>query len=260
MEQTVRRSELRSPESSPPPSPAIENIEKLKALGNFDFVNIPETTETTDINKDLQDDDDELAFQLFAPSIPSGKSEPGAASLQKIRLKSPTPTTADAGFVKPMRALEYYLIPSASGQDKENFQIAAVTGEAVVKRSHSPWPGSTYAWKVTNLPASSLSKAAKNLVSHEETELAVDDETSKHKRPGKKARIKTRTKLAAEREKAEKSKVEDAEREKAEREKKTRRNREKQAKKRAREKAKRAGGGDGDETIAAADEMEIGED
>lgn len=115
----------------------------------------------------------------------------------------------------------------------ERLESVAVSGDDVIVRSRSPWPGSAYAWKVTTVSAASKVRSSTT----EETQRGAG--VGKRKRIGKKHRIALRKKAQVEAEKKAAATRTAAEREAAEREKRTKRNREKKVKKKEKEKAKK---------------------
>ena len=232
MERVVDRSELLSEHSTPPASPGFERI---KHLAEFEYV---------EQKKDLipikeTGSDDELDFVLFAPS--TKRSEPSQA-VSKIRIQTPPPDDTDPGFVVPNRPQAYYFTGSISARDHENFEAAALSGQDVLTRWCHLAPGNGYVWKVRRIAMST--RQLHMLEDH--AKVMHGDIPSKHKRPGKKARVKARTKLAATKASQIHQQQADEMKEAAEREKRTRRNREKKAKKKQREKAKKAENQDGD--------------
>ncbi|KAK5132335.1 hypothetical protein LTR08_009170 [Meristemomyces frigidus] len=246
MEQTVSRVDLQSIEGTPEPESKSEAIARLKQLNDFDFVHhISNAAAGFDVDGKGAEND-ELDFQLFATN--NSATEP----VSKVRLRSPTPATGEHGFVVPERGSAYYFAPAPDALTKGDYEISALSGADVLSNALSPHPGSAYPWKVTHLPLSSLSLAARTQAVapiRNESELQ-----KKRTRPGKKSRIKVRIKLAASRTAAEIKET-------AEREKKIRRNREKKVKKKAREKAKKAGGGVTQEAnVGAVESDESGDD
>lgn len=143
MERAVGRDELQSPRSSPEPELDPEVLERLKRQADFTY----ETRDTTEAGYGPpQDDDEQLDFQLFATSKPGV-----TASTSKIRLRSPTPQTGEAGFVDSGRPSKYYF---ADATDKSSYISTALSGADILKLAKQPWPGSAYPWKVLQLPPS----------------------------------------------------------------------------------------------------------
>ncbi|EME47295.1 hypothetical protein DOTSEDRAFT_21090 [Dothistroma septosporum NZE10] len=232
MEHIIDRSELLSEHSPPPSSPSLED---MKRLGNFEYVAQKRDVLAADVNGN----DDELDFVLFAPS--DKKLHPSRA-VAKIRIQTPPPDDKDPGFVVPTRPEAYYFRGRLSTEQQQKFEAVALTGEDVLMRSHSLVPGYHYAWKVRHIAMSQRQSRA--LEEHART-ITIGS-VPNHKRPGKKARVKTRTMLEASKAFQEQQQKANELKEAAEREKRTRRNREKKAKKKQREKAKKAEGQAGD--------------
>jgi hypothetical protein len=216
-----------------------------------------------------QDEDEEMMFQLFAPS----KSAPNKAdqtepqqSAQRIRIRSPSADATTRGFLQPSRPRSYYLTDAPSEELRTTYEAAALSGEQILELSSSPWPGSAYGWRVLHIPSSQVSREAR-ITSAQQTpagfsKLGQREAPSKRKRAGKKLRIKIRSKAEAAKAKQQAAlKAKDA-KEEAEKEKRTRRNREKKVKRKAKEKAKKAegGGGDGGDGAGGTDEEDSGEE
>ncbi|GAB1740462.1 hypothetical protein NU219Hw_g5567t1 [Hortaea werneckii] len=243
MQHAVSRADLRSPQSSPGLEADPDAVAKLRNLRTIQYDN-----ETGDIGPAAlkQDDDlydDELDFQLFAPTNVTG------AAAQKIRLKSPTPP-AEAGLIHPNRHSSYYFAGHPDTLKAAQYQATALSGDKVVEMSKKSWPGAAYSWKVLHLPPSGESRSAKTSNQDCFRRLITrHDEPKKRSRKGKKARIMLRAKLLASRTAAETKEAE-------EREKRTRRNREKKVKKKLKEKAKKEAGNDDHATHSVDSEAE----
>ncbi|SMR46839.1 unnamed protein product [Zymoseptoria tritici ST99CH_1E4] len=233
MERVVDRSELLSDASPPPPSP---NIDELKHLDQFEYV-----SHKAETNGDIaMEDEEELDFCLFAPSS-TGQVQSKAA-VSKIRLASPDASNATPSFVVPSRDVSYYFTDTLQPDERQTFEVAAVSGQDVISHSHSIWPGCTYEWRVLHVKPT---KKQRQALARCDALYAKPDEpsesVSKRTRPGKQSRLKIRAKQAVIRaEEEERMKAAEL-KEAVEKEKRTRRNREKQQKKRSREKAKKAG-------------------
>lgn len=242
MERQISRSQLQSPQDTPPSSPDPEDIVRLRQHDIFEFVshNHTDTRAIGTGNGPINDiEEDQLEFQLFAATKFKDATNQ-TTTVQKIKLRSPTPTNNNPGFINPKRPIRYYITPPLSSAQREDFTAASLTGAQVLANSHSPWPGSAYPWKVLSLPISSLSSALR--AQHSSTLARLtggDSEPAKRKRKGKKARIKVRMRAAAAARRVEEGK----QAEELEREKRTRRNREKKVKRKMKEKGKKAEGG-----------------
>lgn len=195
-----------------------------------------------------EDEDEELEFQLFAPTKSTADASTPAPVAQKIRIRSPSAEEArEPGIIGYGRPLSYYHTGELDSVRAKEYEIAAVSGADVLAMSKLPCTGCAYPWKVVNIPSSQAkaalaAAAAQNLAS----EAFLPDVPKKRTRLGKKDRIKKRQKLAALKAKKEEESKSKEEKERLEREKKARRNREKKFKKRARDKAKKAAGKEGE--------------
>lgn len=234
MQHTVSRADLRSPQSSPELDADPDAVAKLRNLRTFQYENEAGDVAPAASNKNDNPTDDELDFQLFAPSNSAGDTA------QKIRLKSPTPP-AEAGLIHPNRHSSYYFAGQPDAHKAAQYQAIALSGDKVVEMSKNSWPGAAYSWKVLHLPPSGESRSAKT--SNQDCFgrlIGRHNEPRKRSRKGKKTRIMLRAKLLASRTAAETKEAE-------EREKRTRRNREKKVKKKLKEKAKKEAGNDDDD-------------
>ena len=254
MQRIIDRSELRSEDASPSSTPEPDALERLKQLNDFDFVESGPLNEAALAKIEGTTKDEELDFRLFATSKPAEK-QLASSTTQRIRLRSPSVDNTKAGFLQPTRDSGYYFAPPLSPTEKTTLETSALTGEQVLARSQSPWPGCTYPWRLLDLPTSSLYSSLRIQQSAAFRKLVSETEPARRKRPGKKYRIKLRTKHAALQSKQDAKNAAADAKEAAEREKRTRRNREKKLKKKMREKAKKGEvSGDGDaEALEAGD-------
>lgn len=223
------RSELYSRDSSPAGS-----LYSHDATDLFPFEFIEQAA--PQIEQQVEDED-EMDFFLFAHTPGQAKSEP---QVSRIRLRSPTPTDAKPGLENPHRDRSYYFTQPPTLEELQRFEFAAVSGHDVKAQSCSFCPGSLYAWKVHHIRATK--SQALVLANASSIYDSLLQKSSKRKRPGKQARIKTRTKRAEAKAAQEQHQKAAELKEVADREKRTRRNREKKAKKKSREKAKKASG------------------
>lgn len=237
MERVVHRSELLSEASTPPSSP---DLSQITTLGQFEFIDRKQDCNVNDTRQeDGNEDEDELDFQLFAPSAKKSDDAPVVA---KIRIATPEASEREPGFTRPKRDNSYYFRGPATTQELQNYEAAALSGQDILEASQIKWPGVACPWKVLEIPSS---RKQRNLLDssgavYRKLLGQYASESSKHKRPGKKSRIKTRTKAAAAQAKQAQALEAAASKEAAEQEKRTRRNREKKVKKKNREKAKKA--------------------
>lgn len=241
MERVVKRSEIDlETEDTVLPSETTSILD-VEFRDDFEYVDIADVNNKKAEEHEQGADEDELDFRLFANGPSSTHPNP-VDSIAKIRLQTPELSDREPGFVQPNRSADYYFSSPLSGLRKAQLEMAAVTGENLVARSKTPRPGSAYSWKVLHIP---VSKARGINLSPEVVTMQVrlqgtSSETTKRARPGKKARIKARIKLAAAKSREIERQKNAAEKELADREKRTRRNREKKVKKKAREKAKKS--------------------
>ncbi|KEQ82690.1 hypothetical protein M438DRAFT_356714 [Aureobasidium pullulans EXF-150] len=249
----VRRSDLiGSPQSSRASSPDLDTLERLGA--NLQFEVVDKAFQPIETVENLEDEEEELEFQLFAPTKSTTDASTPAPAAQKIRIRSPSEELREPGIVGLGRPLSYYHTGELDPVRAKEFEIAAVTGADVVAMSKQPCPGCAYPWKVIKMPPSQAKSAlAAAAAQYPVAEAFLPDVPKKRTRLGKKARIQKRQKLAAIKAKKEEEGKSKEEKERLEREKKARRNREKKFKKRARDKAKKAAGKDGDDADAADD-------
>lgn len=267
MQRVVSRSELEAEGSSRQSSPEESLGENGRALQDFEFIEQP--TQSTAYAPPGQqpeegDGEDELAFNLFAPSGSNEPAKSEQSAVQRIRIRSPSlDPDLPAGFVRPSRDPSYYFTDVKDLQAKDDFSSSAVTGDQILAQSKSTWPGSTCNWRVLQIPPPSSSQTKSIIASAPSLFGRLIDTKSltggKRTRPGKKYRIRIRMKRAAVVKKREAIKAAEEAKEAEYREKKTRRNREKKVKKRARDKAKKvaekdeAGEGDVDGGVSGSD-------
>lgn len=247
MERPILRSELRSASPTPSPPSDDEALERLRNLNTLQFATQDVKMDDAPQETAPADEDEEMAFQLFAPSRSTAKTaQPETEqTVQKIRIRSPSVDLAEAGFLKPGRPQSYYFAEPANGEEKAALAASALSGEQILQLSTLPRPGSAYHWKVLQIPSSQLSRAARLQAPAGFSKLGQLEAPTKRRRAGKKLRIKMRTKAAASKAKQEAAQKAKEAKDEAEKEKRTRRNREKKVKRKAKEKAKKAEGGDG---------------
>lgn len=241
MERIVSRADLQANRITPPSSPEPTQLEHLQ---EFDFVH---HEDLPDASAAPEDDENEFAFQLFAPA--AGKSAE-SNSVAKIRLESPDLTDAEPGLLNPNRDSKYYFTGSPTSEELQNFSIAAVNGSDILSQSTSVWPGMAYSWKVLHVPTTKKQRRLLEPSNAMFAKLLGKEAVPKRTRPGKKARLAVRIKLAAAKTKQEEKQKAAEAKEVEEREKRTRRNREKKVKKKNREKAKKAEAGGVDDDAA----------
>ncbi|KAK5013528.1 hypothetical protein LTR60_003822, partial [Cryomyces antarcticus] len=234
----IRRSDLQSTRSSPRSSPdsALLDLFRTRIQQEYEETPAPILPTLGNGNNGFNDDDaEELEFRLFASTFKTAQ-----APTQKIRLRSPSLDAGGPGFIQPHRTRAYYFTDSVSPERQTEYQRVAVSGQDVLARAQSPWPGCAYPWKVHTITASGTTVPLPS-----PAELLNGPPKASRKRAGKKRRIKLRKAAVVEREKQALRGRSIAEKEAAEREKRTRRNREKNVKKKVKEKAKKAATGMG---------------
>jgi hypothetical protein len=177
----------------------------------------------------IEDQDEEVEFRLFAP-----KKDSRNGTVTRFRIHSPASDDRPPGLVNPERPRNHYFRDSLSPEAEQKIQLAAVSGEEILERSRTPYPGCLMPWRVTIITTkgSPISTPDLNIVEEKEG-------VRKKKRKGKKTRIAIRQKHAKERELLEQAKAEAAEKELRDKMKKAKRNRDKKYKKRARDKLKK---------------------
>jgi hypothetical protein len=252
----VSRADLNaSPQSSRASSPDLDTLERLGANLRFEVVDhTPHPVETVE---NQEDEDEELEFQLFAPTKSTTDTSAPAQVAQKIRIRSPSEELREPGIIGPGRPLSYYHTGELDTTRAREYEVTAVTGADVLAMSKLPCTGCAYPWKVVTIPSSQAKAAlAAAAAQNPVAEAFLPDVPKKRTRLGKKDRIKKRQKLAAQKAKKEEEGKSKEEKERLEREKKARRNREKKFKKRARDKAKKAAGKEGDAADGSDDDSD----
>lgn len=237
MEQVVRRSELRSESTSKRTTPEPDAIAKLRQFEEFDAVNVNDKRQNTSRATEDPSDEDELDFRLFGSKKPVEASDSGRAA-HKIRLRSPSIDATTPGFVQPRRHPGYYFTKTPSLSEKANLEASAVTGLQVLAHSKNPWPGSAYSWKILRLTKFNVHRDLRVQQVGSCHKLVVEALPRKRTRPGKKYRIRLRTKHEGLQRQRREAQAAAKAKETAERENRTRKNREKKRKKRERDKAK----------------------
>ena len=237
MQRVVSRSELVSDGSEVSDSTSEHAIDAaLNNLDQFEFVQAKSGCSNKD--NDNVNEDDGLDFRLFA-APPATGDRVESKQPHKIKLRSPSIDRANPGFVQPNRNLSYYFAKALSSTDKENLESSAISGEQVLNLSRSYRPGIAYSWKVLNLSTSNLAKPLRTNNQSTFARLVPEDRSQRKTRPGKKSRIKLRSKSEKAKQKQLATKAATKAKDAAQKEKRTQRNREKKVKKRLRDKAKK---------------------
>ncbi|TVY41699.1 hypothetical protein LSUB1_G003163 [Lachnellula subtilissima] len=239
----VRRSDLyaRSQSSPTPSEPDPELEAQLQARLASLYGSAFDTSASTSTPKpsvapngksqpdtEVEDEPAEFEFRLFS----SGKNDEAAP--QKIVLEVEEEELGEGGFVRK-RDLAYYFAEKAVGEQKWQFESAALSGEDILDLAKRRAWGLEVPWRVTVLKTSVKSKTAGG---------AADKMVAAGKR-------KKRDEIE------EKERRDKELKDETEREKRTRRNREKKVKKKMKEKAKKAEGAGinvGDGSVASSDD------
>ncbi|KAM0558541.1 hypothetical protein ACHAPJ_004736 [Fusarium lateritium] len=175
------------------------------------------------------DHEEEFAFRLFSKAPPT----------QKVVLEEDTGPTGDGTFVSG-RPLSYYVVTNVPAQQRQEYAIAAMSGDQVLAKSHDRFWGLELPWKVTTITVT------RKATPGDKTE---EDATKGKRRPGKKQRISLRKRAKAKEEKEAADAQKMAKKEEHIKDKKKRMNRLKKLRKRAkaREQKQGANGGGDDE-------------
>lgn len=275
------RSMLSEDESPEDQQKQDESDQERKSLSyGFEYDFITPSGPPTALAKDELDQHQSYEFRLFATTTkPTSdvstsaqtKDKDGAKSGStgpRITLvRSPSPTSAavteEGRFLRPRPESHYLANPSLTRLGE--YKASAITLLTLSTLSHTPWPGTSLPWRVTNLPASHLSKSLRH---HQQLQprSTTTKASSRRSKPNKKRRILLRQRLAALQPKQKKQPQPKPkpitrtptgviELPPEEREKRTARNREKKLKRRQRERERKAantgdtvaaGSGDGD--------------
>jgi len=224
---SVRRSELHSPTESSPDA-ELEQIflQRLKEEDYKALIPAPlrdnesSPVEAHDDGHTAAEEEQELEFRLFAPSVAKN-------TVPRIRVRSPDPIDRPPGLVVPCRPDTHYFAIEPNAEAKARLASAAISGSEVKLQADTPWPGCFLPWRVVSITASGTVLARLN--KHAASE-PCEGISQKRSRKGKKARIATRKKAAAEKERLHEEVMR----------KREKRNREKKIKQRERNRRKKA--------------------
>lgn len=227
---SISRADLQGSDWSSEDEVDIKTIQRLKDIANLEYtddaINRRSETPIADDGADAATAEQSVAFRLFAPTTGAQSTAP----VQVIRLRSSTPEEQNnAGIASKPRPDTYYLAKPLDDALAAEYNASALNGAQVLSMAKAHCPGMVYQWKVI--------KADKDKTVGQATE-----NKTRRTRPGKQARIKRRTRLAAAAAKRQKQVDETADKERQLREKRAKRNRDKKLKKRARDKLKKADG------------------
>ncbi|KAG5917279.1 hypothetical protein E4U53_004217, partial [Claviceps sorghi] len=201
----------------------------------------------SDSPPDPPDDDDdarrdEFEFRLFSSRPPARvtlEDDDDAAKPREGAIANPRPPS-------------FYLASHIPRTLKNEYRLAAVSGEHVMLRSHRPSWGMAYPWRVvTGVCAARGTRTQEGVLSStgarggkgaDADAHADEDGARPRKRPGKRTRVARRRRERAERERQEAERRRAVDKEEHVREKKKRLNRLKKLRKRAKNKEMKAGG------------------
>ncbi|KAI9646504.1 hypothetical protein NHQ30_004497 [Ciborinia camelliae] len=250
----VRRSDLytrssSSPEPSSPidPDASARFHEQLASLYGAipshsyatECVLTPENNNAPHLppSEDDQDQEEEFDFRLFS------NDKEG-----KVVLKE---EAADKGvFIVKERNKSYYFTGPIEGKRREEYAIAAISGEDVLQgRTHRYW-GLEVPWRVRVLK---VGIDGQKMVGNNGLGVSNSSNMKKKGKVGKKRRIILREKRRENEAQQEAMTKEKESKEEAEREKRARKNREKKVKRKAKEKALKAAAGGIDQTGLGVD-------
>lgn len=183
-------------------------------------------------NEDAEAEDEAYAFRLFSTAGPA----------PKVILENHDRIVE--GKLARGKPLSYYLVTDLPPEKKQQYEMAAVSGEDILARSKIREWGLELPWRVTNIQVTRKARPGEGV-----NITRVDDEQqAKRKRLGKKSRIAMRKKARA-KEKAEAAaKQKMADKEEQVKEKKKRLNKLKKARRKAKRKAGKGENGGGDES------------
>lgn len=163
-----------------------------------------------------EDHEEEFAFRLFSKAPPT----------QKIVLEEDTGPTGVGAFVAG-RPLSYYVVTKVPARQKQEYAIAAMSGDQILAKSNDRAWGLELPWKVTNTTVTRKASPS------DKTE---DEVAEGRRRPGKKQRISLRKRAKAKEEKEAADAKKMAEKEEHVKDKKKRMNRLKKLRKKAKAK------------------------
>jgi hypothetical protein len=179
-------------------------------------------------NKGGEAEDEVYAFRLFSTAGPA----------PKIVLENPD--RVEEGKLLRGRPLSYYLVTDLSPEKKQQYEMAAVSGEDVLERSKVREWGLELPWRVQTIKVTRKAgpRERKIIVN------AEDEQQTKRKRPGKKSRVATRIKARAKAQAEEAAKQKMADKEEQLKDKKKRLNRLRKLNRRAKKKAEKGENGE----------------
>jgi hypothetical protein len=268
---SVRREDLYSSSSDdehPPPAASAADAQRLHdhlahlygPISSPAPAPAPSTTADAPASApgDDQEEEEAFEFRLFAaPHTADATTAPGAPAQRIVLSRSDDEgVEAGEGGFTAQRGREWYFVERATGRRREEFEVAAVGGEVVVRWSGARAWGLERPWRVRVVRMGSVGSVGKVVGKgvvgageggEREREREGEEERKRRSKPNKKRRIVLRMRERALVEKREKERVA-REREKDEAvkkeaeyaEKRTARNRERKIKRRERERRKKA--------------------
>ena len=82
---------------------------------------------------------EDYEFRLFSKPAPGFTNSDDAPT--RIKIKSPTPTSGEPGFIQPRRPDSYYFRDYLDDEEATRFRAAAVSGEDVLAEVPRRWVG-----------------------------------------------------------------------------------------------------------------------
>ena len=140
---SIRRTDLRSPSSSSDHSSLDHGI-KLHLQRNFEnlyqkslFANGSQDAEGRDSasDQDQPSGEEEYEFRLFAK--PASVTKQPKES--RITIRSPTPPSGNAGFLRAKRSESYYFVGPPSEQLRKQYEESAISGDQLVEGLKIRW-------------------------------------------------------------------------------------------------------------------------
>ena len=93
------------------------------------------------VEQNLNHEDEEYSFRLFARPVVPGLPEGEEQGPQRICLRSPSPANDEPGFVNAERPATYYFTGETSTERAEQYRRAAVSGEQLLQGLRTRWVG-----------------------------------------------------------------------------------------------------------------------
>ncbi|KAM0518586.1 hypothetical protein ACHAPE_004350 [Trichoderma viride] len=179
-----------------------------------------------------EDDDEVYAFRLFNAAGPAPQ-----VVLENMN------RVVEGKMIRG-RPLSYYFVTDMSPEMKQQYEMAAVSGEDVIERSKIRAWGLELPWRVTTIKTTRKTTSKRGRGGAEAAAHVEDDQPAKRKRPGKKRRTAMRIEARAKAQAEEAAKQKMAEKEEHTKDKKKRLNRLKKLRRRAKKKTEKGGGGE----------------